>query len=163
MKRSLLPSIFKNDKDDSWPFTSLQKEIDRVFDDFKGVMPRFESSTFPFQEGKLAPKVNVSETEDAIEITAELPGVKEEDMDLTVSSNVITIKGEKSASKEEEKKNYHLVERSYGSFARSIPLPFEINADDAIASFKDGVLTVTVKKPPEAVKETKKIKVTKGK
>ena len=163
MKRSLLPSIFKNDKDDNWPFASLQKEIDRVFDDFKGVMPRFESNLFPFQEGKLAPRVDVSESDDAIEITAELPGVKEDDMDVSVSSNVVTIKGEKSASKEEEKKNYHLVERSYGSFARAIPLPFEINADNVVADFKNGVLTLTVKKPPEAVKEIKKIKVTKGK
>lgn len=95
----------------------------------------------------IVPKLDVSETDEAVEITAELPGVKEEEVDVSVTSNILTLKGEKSESREEKDKNYSLVERSYGSFTRSAPMTFDINPEDVSAEFGDGVLTIVIKKP----------------
>ncbi|MCR9139679.1 MAG: Hsp20/alpha crystallin family protein [Alphaproteobacteria bacterium] len=161
MTRSFLPSLFSNEKSDAPVFHSLHKEIDRVFDEFKGLVPRFDPERFPGFNGQIVPRLNLSETEDAVEITAELPGVGEDEVDVSVSSNVLTLKGEKSAKKEEKDKDYHVVERSYGSFARTIPLSFDINPDEVDAKFSNGVLTITIRKPPEIAAKTKKIAVSK--
>jgi HSP20 family protein len=110
----------------------------------------------------MTPSIDVSETESELKIEVDLPGVEEKDVDLAISDNVLTIKGEKKAEKEEKKKDYHLVERSYGSFARSIGLPFEADSDKVKASFSKGVLTVTVPKPPEVKAKEKKIQIGKG-
>jgi HSP20 family protein len=108
------------------------------------------------------PRIDVSETDSELKIEAELPGVEEKDIEVVLSDGRLTIKGEKKAEKEEKKKDYHLVERSYGSFARSIGLPFEADSDKVKASFSKGVLTVTVPKPPEVKAKEKKIQVGKG-
>ncbi|MEX3007232.1 Hsp20/alpha crystallin family protein [Hoeflea sp. TYP-13] len=162
MRRSFLPSVFSDEKDTQSAFHSLQKEIDRVFDDFRGWVPRFEAARFPDGNSRIVPKLDMSETDDAVEITAELPGVKEQDVDVSVASNILTLKGEKSFSKEEKEKDYRVVERSYGSFSRSLPLAFDIDADAVSANFNDGVLTITIKKPPEIAEQTRKIEVTKS-
>lgn len=139
------------------PFISLQREIDRLFDDFA----RFP--TFPtlpaFGNGKadLLPSMDVTETDKEIEITAELPGLEEKDVQINVADNLLTIRGEKTAEKKEKDKNYRLVERSYGSFERTLELPDGINADAIKASITKGVLTVTVPKPAPA--QVKKIEV----
>lgn len=161
MRRSFLPSLFSHDNNDRTAFGSLQKEIDRVFDDFRGMAPRLDPERFAFGNGRMVPKIDISETDDAVEIAAELPGVKEDDFDVSVSGNVLTLKGEKSTGTEEKKKDYHLIERSYGSFSRSFPLAFEIDPDGVDATYSDGVLTITVKKPPEVVEKTRKIEVNK--
>lgn len=138
------------------PFTTLQREVDRLFDDFtRG------SFLFPAGETEIAltPRVDVSETESALEIEAELPGVDEKDVDVTLSDNVLTIRGERKHEREEKKKDFHLVERSYGSFARSIPLPFEVDSDAVKASFSKGVLKVTLPKPPAARAKARHIEV----
>jgi HSP20 family protein len=85
-----------------------------------------------------------------------------EEMDISVTDNVLTIRGEKSAEKKTEEKDYHLVERSYGSFMRSVPLSFTIDPKDVKAELNDGVLTIAIKKPKEATAKTKKIKVSKA-
>lgn len=162
MTRSFLPSLFGNEKTDAPAYQSLHKEIDRVFDEFKGLVPRFDSGRFPDFNGQIVPRLDVSETDEAVEITAELPGVGEDDVDVSVSSNILTLKGEKSAKKEEEEKDFHVVERSYGSFARAIPLSFDINPDDVEAKFTDGVLAITIRKPAEIAAKTQKIAVTKA-
>tara|TARA_R110000751_G_scaffold234229_9_gene335768 strand:+ start:58008 stop:58502 length:495 start_codon:yes stop_codon:yes gene_type:complete len=162
MTRSFLPSLFASDKSVTSSFQSLQKEIDRVFDEFKKMAPRFDTENFPGINGQITPKLDMSETDDTVEITAELPGVKEDDVDLSVSSNYLTLKGEKSASKEEKKKDYHLVERSYGSFSRVVPLSFEINPDDVKTDFSNGLLKITIKKPAEIIAKTQKIKIGKS-
>lgn len=154
----LLPSIWGKNKTAPDPFRSLQKEIDRVFEDFG------RGALWPFGEGgqemvRLTPSIDVSETDDAIEITAELPGVEEKDVEVTVSEGMLTIRGEKKAEKEEKKKDYHLIERSYGSFRRSVTLPAGIDADRVKASFDKGVLKVTVPKPAEIKAKTKKIAI----
>jgi len=162
MARSILPSLFSGDKHPTAGFQSLQKEIDRVFDEFRGLTPRFEFGDTEDGGGRVVPKLDMSETDDAVEITAELPGVKEDDIDVSVSGNALTLRGEKSASRDETKKDFRVVERSYGSFARTIPLAFDIDPKDVSAEFRDGVLTIGIKKPAEIAAKTQKIPVTKA-
>jgi HSP20 family protein len=135
------------------PFATLQREIDRLFDDFTRGFPAF--GTAGAQD--LTPSIDVTETNNEIEITAELPGLEEKDVEINVADNLLTIKGEKKSEKEEKDKNYRLVERSYGSFARTLELPAGVNPDQIKASIAKGVLTVTVPKPAPA--QTKKIDV----
>lgn len=163
MTRSFLPSLFGNEKSDASSFQSLHKEIDRVFDEFKGLVPRFASDRLADFNGQIVPRLDMSETDEAVEITAELPGVGEDDVDISVASNVLTLKGEKSAQKEEKEKDYHVVERSYGRFARTNPLSFDINPDNVNAKFNDGVLAITIRKPPEIASKTRKIAITRDK
>jgi HSP20 family protein len=153
-KGELLPSR------EIWePFGSLRRDMERLFEDFSrdfGWGP-------PAAVGMgMAPRVDVSETESEIKIEAELPGVDEKDVEVVLSDGRLTIKGEKKQEKEEKKKDYHMVERSYGSFARSIALPFEADPDKVKATFAKGVLNVTVPKPPEVKAKEKKIAIGKG-
>ena len=141
------------------PFGSLRRDMERLFEDFSrdfGFGP-------PAAAGVgVAPRVDVSETESEIKIEAELPGVDEKDVEVVLSDGRLTIKGEKKQEKEEKKKDYHMVERSYGSFARSIALPFEADPNQVKASFAKGVLTVTVPKPPQVKAKQKKIAISKS-
>ena len=132
------------------PFSALQQEIDRLFDGFSRGF-----SGFPARE--MMPSMDLSETDKEIEITAELPGLEEKDIQLNVADNVLTIRGEKKNEREETKKDYHLVERSYGSFTRAVQLPEGVNADGIKAVMSKGVLKVTVPKPAPA--QTKKIDI----
>jgi HSP20 family protein len=145
---------------DIWePFGSLRRDMERGFENFSrdfGWGPPALAGT------GMAPRVDVSETDSEIKIEAELPGVEEKDIEIVLSGGRLTIKGEKRQEKEEKKKDFHLVERSYGSFARSIGLPFEADPNKVKASFAKGVLTVTVPKPPEVKAKEKKIPIGKG-
>jgi HSP20 family protein len=153
-KGELLPSR------ETWePFGSLRRDMERLLENF--------SRDFGWEPPALAgagmaPRIDVSETESEIKVEAELPGVDEKDLEVVLSQGRLTIKGEKKQEKEEKKKDYHLVERSYGSFTRSIPLPFEADADQIKASFAKGVLTVTVPKPPEVKAKERKIAIGKS-
>jgi HSP20 family protein len=137
----------------SSPFMSLQREIDRLFDDFARGFPSFSGNG----AGTLVPSMDVTETDKEIEITAELPGLEEKDVQVNVADNLLTIRGEKQAEKEQKDKNYRLVERSYGSFERTLELPEGVNADAIKANISKGVLRVTVPKPAPA--QAKKIDV----
>ena len=106
-----------------------------------------------------APAVDIAEEETAYEITAELPGMDESNIDLKFSDGTLTIKGEKKDEREEKQKDYHLSERRYGSFQRSFGVPDGVDADKIEAHFKNGVLTVTLPKRPEAQKSEKKIAI----
>jgi HSP20 family protein len=106
---------------------------------------------------ELTPSMDVVETEKEFEITAELPGLEEKDVQVNVADNVLTIKGEKKAEKEEKDKNYRMFERSYGSFYRTLELPSGINPDNIKAALSNGVLKVTVPKPAPA--QAKKVEV----
>ena len=117
--------------------------------------------TFPtFGNGKsdLLPSMDVTETDKEIEITAELPGLEEKDVQINVADNLLTIRGEKKAEKEEKDKDYRLVERSYGSFERTLALPDGVNLDAIQASIAKGVLKVTVPKPAPAQSKTIDVK-----
>jgi HSP20 family protein len=132
------------------PFFALQHEIDRLFE---GLARNFAG--FPSRD--VMPSMDLSETDKEIEITAELPGLEEKDIQLNVADNVLTIRGEKKNEREETKKDYHMVERSYGSFTRSVQLPDGVNPDNIKAVIAKGVLKVTVPKP--APSQSKKIDI----
>jgi len=134
------------------PFISLQREIDRLFDDFTSGFPALGNG-----KAEMLPSMDVSETDKEIEITAELPGLEEKDVQINVADNLLTIRGEKKAEKEETDKNYRLIERSYGSFERTLQLPDGVNADAIQATIAKGVLKVTV--PKSAPAQVKKIDV----
>ena len=138
------------------PFFSLQREIDRLFDDFTRGFPSLGTFTGDGMS-KMLPTMDVSETDKEIEITAELPGLEEKDVQVNLADNILTIRGEKKAEKEQKDKNYHLVERSYGSFERSLELPEGVNADAIKANIDKGVLKVVVPKPAPA--QVKKVEV----
>ena len=135
---------------------SLHNEMGRIFGD------RFASHEggTDTEETSWIPTVDISETENGYEIRAELPGVSEADVNVSVTDNLLTVKGEKRQEAETEGKNYHRVERRYGSFQRRFTLPREVEADDIKAGFSDGVLTLSIPKP-EAVKPTE-IPITTG-
>jgi HSP20 family protein len=137
------------------PFVSLQREIDRLFEDFTRGFPKLAGGTG--NASMLVPSTDVTETDKEIEITAELPGLEEKDVQVNFADGVLTIRGEKNAEKEEKDKNYRLVERSYGSFERSIELPDGVKPEDVKATIAKGVLTVKVPKP--APVQAKKIEV----
>ncbi len=123
----------------------LQDEMNRLFDTFsKG------NDTQSLVEGVWAPSVDIYENKDEIVIDAELPGINQKDISVTVTDNVLTIKGEKKQEKEVKEENYHRVERSYGSFSRSFTLPVGVKADHIKAGYKDGVLKITLPKAEEA-------------
>ena len=153
--KSLIPVGRERGTDVANPFISLQREVERVFDDFTRGFPSL--TAFGHNGGGLMPSIDVTETDKEIEITAELPGLEEKDVQINVADNILTIRGEKKAEKEEKDKNYRLVERSYGAFERSLELPAGVNADAIKASLAKGVLKVTVPKPAPA--QTKKIEV----
>ena len=112
----------------------------------------------PFRR-EWTPSLDVSETKNNIVVKAEAPGVDPKDIDISLMGDVLTIKGEKRQEKEEKDQNYHRVERSYGVFTRSVRLPQEVQSDKIEASYKNGILKITLPKSEEAKKKEIKIKV----
>jgi len=134
----------------------LRREMDRLWDEFFGPGRR----AFRPLEAEWAPAVDVSETPDKVVVKAEIPGMEAKDIDISLSGDVLTIKGEKKSEREEKKENYHLVERSYGSFSRSLSMPVAVDADKIEANYKKGVLTITCPKKEEAKPKAIEIKAT---
>ncbi len=132
------------------PFDGLQREVERLFDDFSRgyATPRTQD---------LTPSIDVTETDKEVEITAELPGLEEKDVQVNVADNLLTIRGEKKAEREDKNKDYHVVERSYGSFSRTLELPESVDADAIQATMSKGVLKVVVPKPAPA--QVKKVSI----
>jgi HSP20 family protein len=150
------------------PFESLRQEIDHLFDDVTrgfGGFPSYRRlmNIEPFwpreSTSSMAPAVDVAEKEKEYQVTAELPGIDESNVEVTLVDDVLTIKGEKQEEKEERDKNYHLSERRYGSFQRSFQLPPGVDQSKIEASFRNGVLTIVLPKAPEAQAKTKKIAI----
>ncbi len=150
------------------PFDNLRREVDRLFEDFDRDFWRapFRRSVFdiePFWRRPLkwgaAPAVDIVETDDAYEVTADLPGMDEKNLEVKLAKGALTIKGEKREEKEEKKRDYYLHERHIGSFERRFALPEGVDTDKIEASFTKGVLTVKLPKKPEAIKPEKKIEV----
>lgn len=140
------------------PFALMRREMDRAFDDF---MRGWATPSAQLPEGVLSPRVNVVEKEGGLEVTAELPGVDQKDIDLDLSEGMLTLKAEHSQDKEEKDENqrYHVVERAYGTFLRRFALPFEPDQDRVEANFDKGVLKVWIPRSPEAEKQTRKIEI----
>jgi HSP20 family protein len=154
MNKQFLPDLFGRASNVD-VFSNLQREIDRVFNDFGRGLPAWGD----FGKGAMAPKINVAETDGAIEVTAEIPGVAAEDIDVQLRDGILTIKGEKKAEKDEKEKDYHLVERTYGMFERSFVLPADVDGGKVVAAFDKGVLKVTLPKVPAAQSRVQKIAV----
>ena len=147
---------------------SFRSEMDRLFDRFAGgfgfpslrrmfdMEPAWRpASSFTFS----APAIDMSEDEKAYKVSAELPGLDAEDVDVSISGNTLVLKGEKRQEKEEKEKNYYFSERAYGSFQRAFELPASVDRDKVSADFAKGVLTITLPKTPDAQKQQKKIEV----
>lgn len=140
------------------PLEALHREVDRMFGDF---LTGTDLSPWSGGEGagRLIPKMDIAETETGYEVTADLPGVEEKDVDVSVVEGVLRIKGERKSEKEEKKKNYHRTERSFGRFERAIALPEGVDQDKIAATFKQGVLHVVLPKSAKAKETAKKIEV----
>jgi HSP20 family protein len=138
------------------PFSLLRQEMNSVFDNF---LHGFELEPFAGRFGAFSPSVDVKETDKEIRVSAELPGMNDKDIDVSLTKDSLTIKGEKKEEKEDKGKNYYRMERSFGSFTRTVPLPAEVDTEKAKADFVKGVLTVTLPKTPKAIKDTKKIPI----
>jgi HSP20 family protein len=133
----------------------MRREMGRLWDSFFEERPRRKVE----EVGEWFPSLDVSETKNDLVVKAELPVLDPKDIDISLSDCVLTIKGEKKQGKEEKEENYHLIERSYGSFTRSVRLPGDVQSDKITASYKNGVLKVTLPKSEEAKKKEVKIKV----
>ncbi len=142
----------------SWSadFSNMQREINRMFDAvLRGGM--VDDSTFG--PSIWTPAVDITEKDDEYLVKVELPGVEKNDVQITLESNILTVKGEKKQEKEEKGENYHRMERSYGSFQRSFTLPTTVKSDKIDASFKDGVLSIRLPKSEEAKPKLIEVKV----
>jgi len=144
------------------PFHSMQQEMNRLFEDF---WPDFDAPALVRGNGGLAavraPRIDVSETEKEIAVTAELPGLDEKDVEVTFADGTLTIAGEHKAEKEEkdEDKKYYVKERSYGSFKRMLAIGENVDEEKIKADFKNGVLNVVLPKAAETVAKIKRIPI----
>jgi len=137
------------------PFRAMRREMENVF-------RAFDQSSPSSNIGAGAPAISVAESRDAFEIAAELPGVDEKDINVSLDGNQLVISGEKKAQSTKEEKSWHVEERSYGSFYRSMSLPFEPEDSAVDAHFDKGVLHLTIRKPVKATKATKTINIKTG-
>jgi HSP20 family protein len=134
------------------PLGAFHREIDELFD-------RFFDNGVAWPTSGFSPAVDVNDGDKEVVVSAELPGIDESDLDISLMNDYLTIKGEKREESEKKEDGRSYVERSYGMFHRSIPLPAEVDADKAKASFKKGVLKVTLPKTEESRRAAKKITV----
>lgn len=151
---------------ETWaPLATLREEIDRLFDDFgpshwRRPLSRRMIGRFPSNiEWRLSPAVEVVECDGEYSLTAELPGLAPEDIEIRLTDGMISVRGEKSEERKEEKEDYILSERRYGSFHRTVPLPSGVDSSAIAAQFSNGVLTVTMPKSKEAKSKERKVEV----
>jgi HSP20 family protein len=153
---TLLPRLWTTSPDlTSDPFRAMRREMENT-------LRAFDQNSSAADIGAGAPAISVAETTDAFEVTAELPGVDEKDIKVSLDENQLVISGEKKAESTKEEKDWHVEERSYGSFYRSISLPFEPEDGAVDAHYNKGVLHLTIKKPAKAIKTTKTIDIKTG-
>ena len=134
------------------PFQALRQEINDLFGSF---------SSFPSRawSNDMSPRLDVSESDQQLDIDAELPGFDEKDVEVTLAGDRLTIRGERQNGQEDKGKNYHVSERRWGSFTRSISLPFDADPKDVDATFDKGVLHIAIKQPPSVAAKTAKIPI----
>jgi HSP20 family protein len=150
------------------PFESLRREVDRLFEEFRPTAWRWPfrrpdiELSWPREGWGMSPAMDLVEKDASYEISAELPGMDESNIDIKLGQGMLTIRGEKREQKEEKKKEYHLSERRFGSFRRSFALPADVDADKIDAKCTKGVLTVTLPKSEEAKRDEKTIEVKTG-
>lgn len=142
------------------PFQVLRGEMDQLFDSFLG--GGFPTPRMLSRKSAMVPHLDVKENDAAILIEAELPGLDDKDVNLTLQDGILSITGEKKFEQSEEKDNFHVMERRYGSFQRMLRLPDTVDEEKVEAKFEKGVLKVTLPKKPEAVRQPKKIDIKTG-
>jgi HSP20 family protein len=148
-----LPSLWSGSQDlMSDPFRSIRREMEDMFRKFDQGLPSL-------RVGAGMPAINVAETKDALEVTIEVPGVEEKDINVTLDGNQLVISGEKKEETKKDEKDWHVVERSYGSFYRSMSLPFKPGEGAVEAHLDKGVLHLNIKKPAEVAKNVKTIEI----
>lgn len=147
-------------RDESYdPFVAFRREMDRMFDDFfSGFGTRSLAPHFGGWSG-VTPTIDVTENDKEVVVTAELPGVSDKDFEVTVSGDLLTLRGEKRSEHEERNGNAHYVERRFGSFSRSVRLPFEVRDESVDAKYDKGILTIRVPKPAELQRPARRIDV----
>jgi len=161
--RDLLPAKWTGEnkvarRDVDFPFSAWERHMSRMFDDFiSGFDPEFTDVNGGWGMAS-APRADVSETDKEIEITVDLPGLDEKDVDVMLSNGVLTIRGEKKSEHEDQGKNFFRRERSFGSFQRSISLPAEVDTEKVDATFKKGVLHVKLPKTEAALQKKVTVK-----
>jgi HSP20 family protein len=155
--RDLIPRRREEGGQEGHPIAALHREMNRVFDDF------LRGSWWPLRRwagpGDFLPSVDVQETETEIRVSAEIPGMAESDIEVELGDDGLVIRGEKKTEEEETREGYHRSERAYGSFERFIPVPAEVQQDQATAEVKNGVLLVTLPKSAGEQAKRKKIEV----
>jgi HSP20 family protein len=129
---------------------SLQQDMNQLFDEFFRMSGLAPFRAFDEAWDAFSPRVDIVESAKEIKVSAELPGMEAKDIDVSLANDVLTISGEKRQEEEHKGKNYYRMERSYGSFQRSIPVPCEVDADKVDATFNKGVLTITLPKTADA-------------
>ncbi len=162
------PAVAEGDWFDA-SFMELRRQMDRLFDSFAGGwhLPQIAAPfAAPFAAphlggGTVSLRFDVSESDDALEVSAELPGLDEKDIEVSLENGLLTVKGEKKAESEQKGKNYHVTERRYGSFRRSFHLPDTVDEDKVQAKFDKGVLRVILPKVAEAKRKARKISISK--
>ena len=145
------------------PFAGFRSEMDRLFESYFGRTPFASLPRFELGRGKdggtVMPDVDMKEDDKAITVSAELPGMDQKDIELTLRDGLMTLKGEKKSEKTSDTESAHVTERRYGSFRRSFRLPDNIDEDKISAAFDKGVLKVEIPKCPEAVQKAKRIAI----
>jgi HSP20 family protein len=152
------------------PILQLQEEMNRLFEGFwsrfERQVPAVGSTPYPTPFGGIGfpwngamPRADVVETDDGVEVTVELPGLEQKDVEVTLTDDLLTVKGEKKVAHEESRKGYYLSERAYGAFHRAIPLPPGVDSEKAEAVFRNGVLTVKLPQSAEARAKVRRIEV----
>lgn len=139
------------------PFRALQRDFDRLMDDFTRAFRGGELE--PTWGAEFFPSVNVAEKDKEIIVTAEIPGLDEKEIDVSLSGHTLYIRGEKKEEKEEKGEQFYRTERHFGSFQRAIPLPSEVQEDKITASYKKGVLKIALPKSEQSQKTRKKIDI----
>jgi HSP20 family protein len=143
------------------PLLSLNRDINRLFDDLlqPSALPTMADPAVA--TALITPRINVSETDNEIRVTAELPGVDLDDLEVDVMDDMLVIRGEKALERSDEDENYHFVECAYGSFQRTVQLPFAVDSDQVQASFDNGVLSITIPKSDQQ-QRTHRVEVQSG-
>ncbi|RMG04186.1 MAG: Hsp20/alpha crystallin family protein [Nitrospirae bacterium] len=158
--RDLIPTRFGKKE---VPVRRVNDPIRSIFDDFDRMFDRFFSdfAVEPLSARTgFSPRIDFKEEEDRYSLIAELPGLDEKDVEVTLHDDLLTIRGEKREEKEDRSGSYYFAERRYGSFERTIPLPAEVDAEKVKAHFKNGLLTVELPKSEKVLKSSRKIKIT---
>jgi len=139
---------------------SLQHEMNRLFSDFVRGMDSSVPQMFDDEQlSQFTPKIDLKETHDQFIISAEVPGMSIKDLEVSISGGTLTIGGEKKEEKEENVKGYYRMERTYGAFLRSVPLPQDVDMEKAEAVFEHGVLKVTLPKTKQTISNSKNIAI----